>query len=132
MRPHVKMMIGNYLTFQEKSQESGGTSSCKLCESGNPETLCHLISSCITLCQERSRLIDDYDELFRQTGNMMIMSDFSHNEETLTQFVLDPTSLNLSRRVSMTDPNLPQFFRLSRNFCYLVDKRRREKLGETK
>ena len=31
MRPHVKMLAENYLTFEEKSQQSGGSPNCRLC-----------------------------------------------------------------------------------------------------
>ena len=49
MRPHIKMLTGNYLTFQEKSRQSGGDPSCRLCfniqgATCEPETLEHRIS----------------------------------------------------------------------------------------
>ena len=96
MRPHCKMLLGNYLTLQEKSEQSGGPSACQLCESvsesrisesetvsvsGISETVDHLISTCFSLSQERSRLITQYDELFLQSGNIMSMSDFIQNAE---------------------------------------------------
>ena len=46
------------------------------------------------------------------------------NEDLLCQFILDPTSLNLKTRVSLNDPLVPQFYKLSRDFCFLLDKTR--------
>ena len=41
-----------------------------------------------------------------------------------SQFILDPTSLNLTLRLNMKDPNVESFYRKSRDFCYSVHNRR--------
>ena len=46
------------------------------------------------------------------------------NMDKLCQLILDPTSLNLPMRVSMQDPLVLEFFRLSRDFCHTIDKTR--------
>ena len=47
MRPHIKMLAGNYLTYQVKSNQSGGSPYCCLCDDvTEPESLEHLISKC--------------------------------------------------------------------------------------
>ena len=46
------------------------------------------------------------------------------NEDKLCQFILDLTSLNLPMRVSMQDPQVMEFFRLSKDFCHTIDKTR--------
>ena len=63
----------------------------------------------------------------------LALTDFENicqNEETLAQFILDPTSLNLSERLSVQDPLMNEFFKLSRNFCYKIDKTRIEILKQ--
>ena len=45
-------------------------------------------------------------------------------KEELCQFILDPTSLNLNNRISLNDPILHEVFKLSRDFCFFIDKTR--------
>ena len=42
------------------------------------------------------------------------------NSQTLTQFILDPSSLNLTNRISYSFPNLACFFKISREFCFSI------------
>ena len=46
------------------------------------------------------------------------------NEQNVAQFILDPSSLNLPVRVSLSDPVISDFYRLSRQYCYKLDKTR--------
>ena len=61
--------------------------------------------------------------------NKINFDNIRQAEETLAQFILDPTSLNLSERLSVQDPLMKDFFKLSRNFCYKIDKTRIELLN---
>ena len=65
-----------------------------------------------------------------QTRGCLNFDNFLENEEITCQFILDPTSLNLSERISPNDPILNNFFKLSRDFCYLLDKTRLKMLKE--
>ena len=56
------------------------------------------------------------------TKNCIDFEEILNDEETLCQFVLDPTRLNLSNRVSLNDPLVQSFFKLSRYFCFKIDK----------
>ena len=54
MRPHIKMLSGNYLTFEVKSRQSGGSDKCCLCyddvtSTGEVKSLEHLIAHCVKL-----------------------------------------------------------------------------------
>ena len=62
------------------------------------------------------------------TKNQIDFEKIAKNEETLCQFVIDPTSLNLQPRVSLGDPLVHEFFKFSRDFCYIIDKTRTESL----
>ena len=53
-------------------------------------------------------------------------------DDKFTQFLLDPSSLNLERRVSINHPILPRLYQLSRDFCYFIDKSRTEFLAGSK
>ena len=112
MRPHIKMLAGNYLTFEDKSQQSGGSPFCKICiepESENPETLEHLIASCDGLSEIRTNIVNEIKNLCQQA---------------MCQFILDPSSIHLETRVNIAHPILPALFQLSRDYCYAIDRKR--------
>ena len=52
------------------------------------------------------------------------------NPEYLTQFILDPTSINLRKRVNMSDPIVPDLYRISRDLCNHIHSERMKQLGE--
>ena len=58
--------------------------------------------------------------LLQEGGLKIEIETFSPKE--LTQFLLDPSSLNLRKRVSIGHPVLPNLFQLSRDFCYKIDR----------
>ena len=62
-RPHIKLLAGNYLTYKMKSEQSGGSPRCRICPSGNYETVSHVISTCQGLAVERERLLLQYEDL---------------------------------------------------------------------
>ena len=53
----------------------------------------------------------------------MTIGDFVETNEILIQFVLDPSSMNLSPRVHINDPILPELFKLSRDLCFAINKK---------
>ena len=47
-----------------------------------------------------------------------------NDDEMFCQFVLDPSSFNLKRRIHMNNPILEQMFCLSRDYCFAVNSAR--------
>ena len=127
-RAHLKFLAGNYLTYQIKASQSGGSAACRLCGTGQPETVSHIIATCSSLESERKIFLSDFSKLCTLAKNDINLNNF--NEEDLCQFILDPTSLNLSSRVNVQDPVLSEFFRLSRDTCYILDKTRTRLLND--
>ena len=123
-RPHVKFLAGNYLTYQIRSEQSGGSPRCRICPTECPETVSHVISTCSGMAVERERLLTEFSDLCTKTKNEIIFQEISKDEETLCQFILDTLSLNLQTRVDIHDPLVPEFYRLSRVYCYIIDKTR--------
>ena len=123
-RPHLKMLAGNYLTYKMKSEQSGGSPHCRICTSGQEESLSHVISSCEGLSGDRDRIIMEFRNLCSVTKNSINFDEILKNEQNVTQFILDPSSLNLPVRVSLSDPVISDFYRLSRQYCYKLDKTR--------
>ena len=127
MRPHIKMLSGNYLTFEVKSRQSGGSDQCRLCwndvtATGEIESLEHLIAQCVKLEDLRKRITTTMTNICQQAEIPIDLNELSSNE--FCQFILDPSSISLSRRVNITHPVLPQLFCLSRDFCFAIDKER--------
>ena len=120
-RPHLKFLSGNYLTFSIKATQSGGSAHCRICLVPR-ETVSHIISSCLGMTDERGKLPLEYESLCLKTKTKINFNKISEDEELLCQFILDPSSLNLPERVCMNDPLLANFFKLSRDYCYLIDK----------
>ena len=48
-----------------------------------------------------------------KSKNNLNIEDFSSTEDVRTQFILDPTSMNLVLRVHMLDPIVPELFKLT-------------------
>ena len=55
---------------------------------------------------------------------MVKSNDIAENSEILCQFILEPCSINLPQRISVQDPLLDTFFKLSRQLCYLINGKR--------
>ena len=129
-RSHLKFLSGNYLTYKIKSDQSGGSPRCRICETGSDETVSHVISTCQGLTVEREKILTDISKLCSLTKNKINFEEFKESEDKLCQFILDPTSLNLPTRVSLQDPLVPEFYKLSRDLCHVLDNTRIRLLRE--
>ena len=132
-RPHLKFLSGNYITQEIIARQSKkGSPTCKVCQSGDEETVCHIICSCEAYDDQRKRVFIQFSQLCKETVNSLEFEHFLNNEEQLCQFIIDPTSLNLTVRVSFDDPRVDEFFKLSRDFCFIIDKTRKNLLKALK
>ena len=136
MRPHLKMLVGDYTTFKTRSEWSGGSPDCRLCAStmfGHSsqtkppsDTVSHndIVATCPCLATFRNPILNQMSALCNVSCYSINFTHLLENEELLTQFVLDPSSLNMETRININDPLLPEFFRLSRDLCYVLDRER--------
>ena len=128
MRPHLKMLVGDYLSYEKKSKQSGGSPVCRICESGESESYSHILCSCRALSEPRERIIPEMLALCERNA---LNTEYLVNDcEVLTQFILDPSSMNLLQRVNIGDPVLDQLFMLSRDLCNALHKLRMKKIQE--
>ena len=125
-RIHLKMLGGDYFTYQVKSKQSGGSPQCRSCTvpSPPPEDLQHILTSCTAYTDVRLRILDEYKHLCSQAMSDIKFEDIKHESESLCQFLLDPSSFNLESRVHLNDPILNAMFRLSRDYCFALNSRR--------
>ena len=49
---------------------------------------------------------------------------------TFCQFILDPSSFNIKEKVHLNDPIMGSLFKLSRDYCYVVNSARKKILKE--
>ena len=127
-RIHLKMLVGDYMTYSIRASQSGGSPHCRCCSSepSKNEDLLHILTICNAYTDIRNRLIPEYQNLCLETRIPINFEDISSQDSILCQFILDPSSFNLKVRVNLNDPILDKFFKLSRDFCNAINKRRME------
>ena len=132
LRPHLKFLSGDYLTYQVKfDQTKKGTPLCKICRQEN-ETICHIISICSAYDATRTRILKEIAEVCLSSRSQLNFQSILDNPDTLTQFILDPTSFNLQNRVHISDPIVQTLFKLSRDLCFSINKTRMKSLQTLK
>ena len=126
MRIHTKMLLGNYLTFKMKADQSGGSGRCRQCDNGEDDDICHILTS--HMSPERKEILDQISFVSQHSQCQLNFHIIMKDSAKLTQYILDPTSLNLENRIGMSDPILPDVIKLCQTFCHLTDKERQETL----
>ena len=127
-RPHIKMLTGDYLTYKKKSIRCGGSSLCPLCLPQEFEdTLTHILMSHIT--EKRQSILNQIEILCYQSTSCVNFKNILYNKEEVTQFILDPTSVNLTSKINYSDPILPEIIKKCRDYCFVTDKERMESLN---
>ena len=123
-RYHLKMLIDDLYTYQTKSDQMGGSPNCRLCPDRMAENTSHILAICSAYSDIRERKLEEYSYLCMESTSGVIFSETILNSETTCQFILDPSSFNLKSRIHMNDPLLGAFFKVSREMCFLMNKRR--------
>ena len=116
-RIHLKMLAGDYLTYEVKSNQSGGSPHCRSCDPPSPiENMAHILSSCSAYDDIKQRMLPELESVCAQSKSNLDFSKIKQNNETLCQFLLDPTSFNLQQRIHRNDPLEEIFFKFSRDY----------------
>ena len=126
LKAHLKFLTGDILSYQNLSHDRGTDSSCRLCGAQEENTQ-HIITECRSYADVRERL---YPELVNLVASINptsgILTTSNTSNRLLTQFILDPASLNLpnSHRISFQHPRLHELYCLSRDWCFAIYNRR--------
>ena len=131
LRPYLKFLAGDYLTYQKKFDQNNGQGSpvCRLCHLEG-ETICHILTICPAYDNKRTKMLQEMAEVC-SNSTFVIEDIFSEaNPEYLTQFILDPTSINLRKRVHISDPIVPELYRISRDLCNHIHSERMKQLSD--
>ena len=126
LRPHLKMLAGDYLCFATLSKERGTDTVYRLCQVDSPaatENIIHLLRLCRGTADTRQRLFADLlNTVLWYFPDNQILQQQDH--QTLTQFILDCSSPNLSNltRINPCHPDIAQIVRSGREFCFAIHK----------
>ena len=124
-RIHMKMLAGDYFTYEIKANQSGGSPHCRCCPFPSPnENISHILTVCLAYSDIRNRMIPEFEKLCNEAKTNLYFQEICNQNVALCQFILDPASFNLRNRVHMNDPILGQLFRLSRDYCYAINSAR--------
>ena len=134
-RVHIKMLSGDYLCFSHLGKDRKQSPHCRLCKTLSPlvttpdETMMHLLTRCRATSDVRTRILPDLlNVLAQHLPENQILQQPTH--EHLTQFILDPTSLNLpvTVRISPKHTAFPQIIAICRRLCFFIHKSRSKQL----
>ena len=117
------------IKYEQKSRYQGGSPHCRLCtESSQPtqysETLTHILTQCTQYSEVRNRILLQMEIICVRAQSNIEFENVISDEHQLSQFILDCTSLNLLNRINEKDPICPVIFRLSRDLCHSIMKKR--------
>ena len=109
------------LLYSTKATQLRGSSHCRIC-----------LEPCETVSHAQwEKILLEFESLcIYEHKNKIDFEKILEDKALLCQFILDPTSLNLPKRVSMNDPLLPNFFKMSGDSYYLMEKIRTKLLSE--
>ena len=127
-RPHLKMLSGDYLTYEIKSSQSGGSAHCRCCNTADKETISHILSECEAYSDTRSRILEQIEHLLNLSN--LDFTEIFEDKEYLTQFILDPTSMNLPYRLNQNNSILTDLVKLTRDLCFAIHSSRTKILKE--
>ena len=132
---HVRMLAGDYPCFANIGSHLHGDNYCKLCQALRPQTpapvegMVHLVTMCRATAETRTRILPDLLNLVSQyyPYNQILLEP---NPTQLTQFILDPTSLNLpvGIRICSNSKDLHKVITVCRNICFSIHKDRTKQL----
>ena len=87
LRPHLKFLTGDYLTYERKYNQSGqGNPNCRICKSES-ETISHILSQCSAYKTIRERIFPEFLEACNLTRNGFSFENMKEDYEKLTQFI---------------------------------------------
>ena len=122
-RIHIKMLVGDYLTYETKANQSGGSPYCRCCSTtdSNIEDLKHILTECDSYLGIRERMMPEFSHVCKTSKSKVNFDEIYMENKTLCQFILDPSSFNLEKRVHMSDPALDHLFRICRDYWYAIN-----------
>ena len=134
LRAHIKILCSDLYTSELKAKYQGGSPNCTLCEGDSKNktpigNIYHTVLVCNAYSHIRRRILHQVEIICARIED--IKTTFS-NSDSLCQFLLDCTSLNLSTRLPENSEQCSRIFTLSRDLCYGIIKISLDKLKKLK
>ena len=134
LRPHIKMLAGDYLCYATLARERGGNPQCRICPSSQQhpapeENVVHILAQCRGTADTRNRIIPELlNTVHQYFPSNQILDKPGHLN--LTQFILDCSSPNLPNgaRIDPNHPNITNIIRICRNMCHAIHQDRMKQL----
>ena len=123
-RHHLKMLAGDLYTYEVKSAQSGGSPHCRICCEMKSESISHILTYCSAYSEVRLRIFQEIAYLCMQSKSGVDFAELVKDNKLLYRFILDPTSMNLQRRIGNNDPMLGLFIQKSRDLCFSINELR--------
>ena len=127
IRPHIKLLSGDYLCYSQLAHDRGSDPLCRLCLNLAPlidpsqapaEDIVHLLTQCRATRDTRDRHLSDLlNSVADHHPNNLLLTNPSHIQ--LTQFLLDCTSLNLPNDMRIA-ANHPGFIHITMHCSKLI------------
>ena len=125
LRMHLKFLTGDIVTGERLAKNRGSDSRCRICSSPK-DNIQHILTQCRALAEIHERLHADLVNIIADIDDQNKILEHTTSDEILTQFILDPTSMNLANgyRMSIMHPRLQEVLRISRDWCFSSNSRR--------
>ena len=123
IRPHIKLLCGDYLCYDFLCHDRGSDPHCRLCSSlsghtGPVEDIEHILTKCLATSDTREdRLVILMNTIAYPCSDNNIL--LTQSSKVLTQFILDCSSLNLPNDMRIS-PDHPAFTDITRHYSYYV------------
>ena len=127
-RCHIKFLCGDIYTQERKSRYQGGSPICRLCDNHEKEEIVHILTICTAYKEIRERIMNEIKSVCESKLPKSYFEDIYQNKQLLTQFILDCTSMNLSKRINADSEIFLEILSLSRDLCFGITRLRSEKL----
>ena len=133
MRPHIKMLSGDYYTYKMKAYYQWGSPHCRLCQKPSPhneneEDFEHILTVCSAYTEVRNRIFEEMGKICEQSRGWINFKDFLENLAQLVQFILNGSSLNLPSRFNYEEILCSNISELSRDLCFSINKTRLDRM----
>ena len=92
------MLVGDLFTYKMKSKQSVLSPNCRLCLNNKRESVSHILAYCSAYSDIRTRIIQEFAYLSMPSKSDVDFSSMIEDNEVLCHLILDPTSVNLSKR----------------------------------
>ena len=125
LRIHLKFLTGDIVTGAGLAKDRGLDPKCRICLAPT-ENMVHILTQCRALADIKERLHADLLNIIVDIDDQNKMLTQTTPNETLAQFILDPTSMNLANgyRISTLHPRLQDLLKISRDWCFATNSRR--------